>query len=111
MFGERRFLHCLDSGSQVTLICQSLFEQEILPHIQPSDREKAEAYPAVSADSCQSSKTPHFHVCGIRFGIFWALLGQKLGFLLPKNPMELLDTHHKTKLPGMISWDFNKIGL
>ena len=34
----------LDSGSQVTLIRQSFFEQEILPHIKPADGEKANAH-------------------------------------------------------------------
>ena len=41
---RKRIPSLLDSGSQLTLICQSFFEQEILPHIQPSDGEKAEAY-------------------------------------------------------------------
>ena len=38
--GRTNIPSLLDSGSQVTLICQSFFEQEILPHIKPSDGEK-----------------------------------------------------------------------
>ena len=37
---RKRIPSLLDSGSQVTLICQNFFEQEILPHIRPSDGEK-----------------------------------------------------------------------
>ena len=35
--GRKRIPSLLDSGSQVTLICQSFFKQEILPHIEPTD--------------------------------------------------------------------------
>ena len=42
--GRKRIPSLLDSGSLVTLICQSFFKQEILLHIQPSDGEKAEAH-------------------------------------------------------------------
>ena len=52
--GRKRIPSLLDSGSQVTLICQSLFEQEILPHIQSSDGEKAEAHWL-----CQLTATNH----------------------------------------------------
>ena len=38
--GRKKIPTLLDSGSQVTLIHQSLFEQEILPHIKPSDGKK-----------------------------------------------------------------------
>ena len=42
--GRKRILLLLDSGNQVTVICQSYFEWEILPHIRPSGGEKAEAH-------------------------------------------------------------------
>ena len=41
---RKRIPSLLDSGSQVTLICKSIFEQEILPHIKPSDGEKVEEH-------------------------------------------------------------------
>ena len=85
--GRKRIPSLLDSGSQVTLICQSFLEQEILPHIQPSDGQKAEAYQLFQLTAANHGKLPCFHVCGVRFRFFWALLCQKLGFLLPKSPM------------------------
>ena len=42
--GRKRIPSVLDSGSQVTLISQNFFKQEILPHIKPSNREKAKAH-------------------------------------------------------------------
>ena len=50
--GRKVIPSLLDSGSQVTLICQSFFEQEILPHIKPSGWGKSKSTSAVSADSC-----------------------------------------------------------
>ena len=38
--GRKMIPSLLDSGSQVTLICQSFFKQEILPHIELTDGEK-----------------------------------------------------------------------
>ena len=53
--GRKVIPSLLDSGSQVTLIRQSFFEQEILPHIKPSDGEKANAHQLfqLTADSCK----------------------------------------------------------
>ena len=51
--GRNMIPSLLDSGSQVTLICQSFFEQEILPHIEPFDGEKSKkSTSAVSAENC-----------------------------------------------------------
>ena len=59
--GRKRIPSLLDSGSQATLICQHFFEQEILPHIQPSEGKKQRCVSCL-ADYCQSWKAPHFHV-------------------------------------------------
>ena len=48
----------LDSGSQVTLICQSFFQQEILPHIKPSDGEKAKAHQLFQLTAANNEKIP-----------------------------------------------------
>ena len=51
--GRKRIPSMLDSGSQVTLICQSYFKWEILPHIRPSGGEKAEAHQLTAANHGQ----------------------------------------------------------
>ena len=65
--GRKRIPSLLDSGSQVTLICQSFFKQEILPHIEPTDGEKVKAHQLFQLTAANNGKTPHFHVCGVRF--------------------------------------------
>ena len=47
-----------DTGSQVTLICQSFFKQEILPHIEPTDWEKAKAHQLFQLTAANNGKLP-----------------------------------------------------
>ena len=57
-YGRKKIPSLLDSGSQVTLIHQSFFEQEILPHIKPSDREKANAHQLFHLTAANDGKLP-----------------------------------------------------
>ena len=66
----------LDSGSQVTLICQSFFEQEILPHIEPSGGEKAKAHQLFQLTAANDGKLPVSMYVELDLN-FWALLYQK----------------------------------
>ena len=66
----------LDSGSQVTLISQSFFEQEILPHIKPSDGEKAEAHQLFQLTAANNGKLPISMYVELDLDL-WALLCQK----------------------------------
>ena len=66
----------LDSGSQVTLICQSFFEQEILPHIKPSDGKKAEAHQLFQLTAANNRKLP--------ISIYVELDFDFLGIVVPK---------------------------
>ena len=56
--GRKRIPSLLDSGSQVTLVCQSFFEQEILPHIKPSDGEKAEVHQLFQLTAANNGNLP-----------------------------------------------------
>ena len=56
--GRKVIPSLLDSGSQVTLICQSFFEQEILPHIKPADGEKANAHQLFQLTAANNGKLP-----------------------------------------------------
>ena len=77
--GRKVIPSLLDSGSQVTLIHQSFFEQEILPHIKPADGEKAKAHQLFQLTAANNWKLPiSMYVDWI--WIFWALLCQKWGF-------------------------------
>ena len=95
-------------GSQVTLICQSFFEQEILPHIRPSDGEKAKAHQLFQLTAANNGKLPVSMYVELDLD-FLALLCQKWGFLSPKSPMNFWRHAIKLKLPGMVGWNLIKL--
>ena len=105
---RKRIPLLLDSGSQVTLICQSFYEQEILPHIQPSDGEKAEAPQLFQLTAANNGKLPVSMYVELDLD-FLDIVVPKVGVLITPKPNELLDVHHKTKLPGMIGWNLIKL--
>ena len=106
--GRKKIPSLLDSGSQVTLICQSFFEQEILPHIEPSDGEKAKAHQLFQLTAANNGK--------LSISMYVELDLDFLGIVVPKvevritqEPSELLETCHKTKLSGMVGWNLIKL--
>ena len=100
----------LDSGSQVTLIHQSFFEQEILPHVEPSDGEKAKAHQLFQLTAANNGKLLVSMYVELDLD-FLGIVVPKVGILITQEPNELLETCHKTKLPGMVGWNLIKIGL
>ena len=102
---RKRIPSLIDSGSQVILICQSFFTQEILPHIKPSDGEKAEAHQLTAANNGKLPVSMYVELDLDLLGI----VVPKSGVLITQEPNELLDTYHKTKLPGMIGWNLIKL--
>ena len=91
----------LDSGSQVTLICQSFFEQEILPNIKPADGEKAKAHQPFQLTAANNGKLPISMYVELDLD-FLGIVVTKVGVLITQEPNELLETCHKTKLPSMV---------
>ena len=83
--GRKWIPSLLDPGSKVTLIHQSYFEQEILPHIIPSCREKVEAHQLFQVTAASTGKLPVSMYVVLDLNL-WGLLCQKFGFLLPKSP-------------------------
>ena len=105
---RKRIPSLLDSGSHVTLICQNFFEQEILPHIEPSDGEKAEAHQLFQLTAANNRKLPVSMYVELDLN-FLGIVVPKVGVLITQESNELLDTCHKTKLPGMIGWNLIKL--
>ena len=106
--GRKVIPSLLDFGSQVTLICQNLFEQEILPHIRPADGEKAKAHQLFQLTAANNRKLP----VSMNVELDLDFLGNvvpKVGVLITQEPNELLETCHKTKLPGMVGWNLIKL--
>ena len=105
---EEKIPSLLDSGSQVTLICQNNFEQEILPHNKPSDREKAVEHQLFQLTAANNGKIPIFMYLELDLD-FFGIVVPKVGILIAQEPNELLDTCHKTKLPGVVGWNLIKL--
>ena len=81
-----------------------LFEQEILSHIQLSDGEKAEAHQLFQLTVANHGKLPISMYVELDLD-FLGIVVPKVGVLITQEPNELMDTCHKTKLPGVISWN------
>ena len=97
--GKKRIPSLLDSGSQVTLICQSFFKQEILPHIKPSGGEKAKAHQLFQLTAANNEKLPISMY--VELDLDFLGIVPRLGFLLPKRPMKFLI--HTIK-PNCLAW-------
>ena len=106
--GRKMIPSLLDSGSQVTLICQSFFNQEILPHIEPSDGEKAKPHQLFQLTAANNGKLPVSMYVELDLD-FLSIVVPKVGVLITQEPNELLETHHKTKLPGVVGWNLIKL--
>ena len=50
----------------------------------------------------------HFHVCELDLD-FLGIVVPKVGVLVTQEPNELLETCPKTKLPGVVGWEFEKM--
>ena len=98
--GRKKIPSLLDSGSQVTLICQSFFKQEIPPHIEPSDGGKAKAHQLFQLTAANNGKLPIYLY--VELDLDFLGIVPKVGVLITQEPNELLETCHKTKLPGMV---------
>ena len=85
--GRKVIPSLLDSGSQVTLICQSFFEQEILPHIEPVDGEKAKAHQLFQLTAANNGKLPISMYVELDLD-FLGIVVPKVGVLITQEPNE-----------------------
>ena len=106
--GRKRIPSLLYCGSQLTLICQSFLEQEILPHIRPSDGGKTEVHQLFQLTAANNGKLPISLYVELDLD-FLGIFVPKVGVPITQVPNELLDTCYKTKLPGVIGWNLVKL--
>ena len=106
--GRKIIPSLLDSGSQVTLLCQSFFEHEILPHIELSNAEKAKAHQLFQLTAANNGKLPISMYVELDLD-FLGIVVPKVGVLITQEPNELLETCYKSKLPGMVGWNLIKV--
>ena len=96
----------LDSGSEVTLLWQSYFEQHILPKIKLATGEKANAHCLFKLTVANDGQMPIIMYTKLDL-TFWGLKVPKVGVLIAEEPNQVLDKKHQTRLPGIIGWNFN----
>ena len=83
------------------------FEQEILPHIKPSDGEKAKAHQLFQLTVANNGKLPISMYVELDLD-FLCIAVPKVGVLITEEPNEFLETCHKTKLPGVVGCNLIK---
>ena len=94
----------LDSGSEVTLLWQSYFDQHILPKINPATGEKANAYNLFKLTIANDGQMPIKMYIELDL-TFLGLKVPKVGVLIAEEPNQVLDKKHQTRLPGIVGWN------
>ena len=94
----------LDSGSDVSLICQSYYKEHLLPKIETPMGEKADVHILFNLTVTNDRQLPVKTYVELDIN-FLGLKVPNVGFLILKEPNRVLDKKHQTKLPGIISWN------
>ena len=104
----KRLASLLDSGSMVSLVQQCYFDQNIKPKLGPTRGPEANLHNLFDLKGANGGDIPITKY----FEMDVTLLGlrvPKVGFLVVKDPSNLLQTNKKTKLPGIIGWNLIKL--
>ena len=91
----------LDSGSDITLLRQSYFDQHILPKIKLTTGEKANAHCLFKLTIANDGQMPIKIYTELDL-TFLGLKVPKVGVLIAEEPNQVLDKKHQTRLPGII---------
>ena len=94
----------LDSGSEVTLLWQSYFDQHILPKIKPATGEKADAHCLFKLTVANDGQIPIKMYTELDL-TFLRLKVPKVGVLIAEELNQVLDKKHQTRLPGIKGWN------
>ena len=94
----------LDSGSEVTLLWQSYFDQHILPKIKLAMGEKANAHCLFKLTVANDGQMPIKMYTKLDL-TFLGLKVLKVGVLIAEEPNQVLDKKHQTRLPGIMEWN------
>ena len=103
-----RLASLLDSGSMVSLVQQSYFDQNIKPKLEPARGSEANLHNLFDLKGANGSDIPITKYFEMDVA-FLGLRVPKVGFLVVKDPSDLLQTKKKTKLPGIIGWNLIKL--
>ena len=104
----KRLASQLDSGSMVSLVQQSYFDQNIKPKLGPARGPETNLHNLFDLKGANGGDIPITKYIEMDV-TFLGCRMQKVGFLVVKDPIDLLQTKKKTKLPGIISWNLIKL--
>ena len=90
----------LDSGSKVTLLWQSYFDQHMLPKIKLATGEKANAHSLFKLTVANDDQMPIKLYTKLDV-TFLGLKVPKVGILIGEEPNQVLDKKHQTRLPAV----------
>ena len=105
----KRLTSLLDSGSMVSLVQQSYFDLNIKPRLGLTRGPEANLHnlfdlKGVNGDDITITRYFEMDVA------FVGLKAPKVGFIVVKDPSDLLQTKKKTKLTRIIRWNLIKLG-
>ena len=104
----KRLTSLLDSGSMVSLVQQSYFDQNIKPKLEPARGSEANLHNLFDLKEANGGDIPITKYFEMDVA-FLGLRVPKVGILIVKDPSDLLQTKKKTKLLGIISWNLIKL--
>ena len=94
----------LDSGSEVTLLRQSYFDQHLLPKIKVVMSEKAEAHQLFHLTVSNDGQLPVKLYTELDI-TFLGLKVLNVGILVVEDLSQVLDKKYQSKLPGIVGWN------
>ena len=105
---RKRLESLLDSGSMVSLVQQHYFDENIKPKLGPARGPEANLHNLFDIKGANGGDIPitKYFEMDVAFLEPWV---PKVGFLVVKDPSNLLQTKKKTKLPGIIGWNLIKL--
>ena len=95
----------LDSGNEVSLICQPYFKEHLLPRIETPMGEKADAHMLFNVTVANDGQLPMRMYTELDVN-FLELKVLNVSFLILEEPCGFLERKHHTQLPGSIGWNY-----
>ena len=100
----KRLASLLDSGSMVSLVQQNYFDHNIKPKLGPARGPEANLHNLFDLKGANGGDIPTIKYFEMDIA-FLGLRVPKVGLLVVKDPIDLLQTKKKTELPGIIGWN------
>ena len=104
----KRLASLLDSVRMVNLVQQSYFGHNIKPELRPAKGMEVNSHNLFDLKGTNGGDNPLIRFFEMDIA-FLGLRVPKAGFLVVKDPSDLLQTKKKTKLPGIIGWNLIKL--